>query len=287
MYFLVKTKRMDVGIGVSGLLAFMSRFTTMNSICLDDDDSSATPLFATSIKNASVILTPDALRNDSRGPQHITYKSYHELAYLHPKQFTPDPNVIKDLGLTEGKTFFILRFNAFKAHHDGGESGMSEGQKHSLIQFLLPHGRVFISSEDENPEFEKYKLCIHPEQIHSALYYAKMFVGDSQTMCSEAAVLGTPAFKCNTFAKRLSIPNELENKYGLCYTYKPEEFETMLDNIKQLLKNSTLKKEFHSRRQKMLSDKIDMTAFMLWFVENYPDSKQVMRENTAVQEKFK
>ncbi len=29
----------------------------------------------------------------------------------------------------------------------------------------------------------------------------------------------------------------------------------------------------------MLADKIDVTAFMVWFVENYPASVKVMQEN--------
>ena len=60
-------------------------------------------------------------------------------------------------------------------------------------------------------------MPIPPESIHSLLYYAKMFIGDSQTMTTEAAILGTPALKCNTFAGKLSVPNELEEKYNLCY----------------------------------------------------------------------
>lgn len=287
MYYLVKSKKIDIAVGVSGLISFISKFTQMNSICLDDDDAGVTPLFAKSINNAGAILTPEALKNDDRGSQHITYCGYHELAYLHPIQFTPDPNVVIDLGLDEGEKYFILRFNAFRAHHDGGEHGMDQDQKQKLIQFLLPYGKVFISSEEEKSEFEKYKHGIKPEKIHSVLYYATMFIGDSQTMCSEAAVLGIPALKCNTFAGRLSIPNELEEKYGLCYAYKPKDFNLMLEKAQELLKNPNLRDEFQSRCQKMLSEKIDVSAFMGWFVENYPKSRGVMKKNPEIQYRYK
>ena len=33
--------------------------------------------------------------------------------------------------------------------------------------------------------------------------------------------------------------------------------------------------------------KIDVTAFMVWFVENYPDSVKIMRENSDYQLRFK
>ena len=50
-------------------------------------------------------------------------------------------------------------------------------------------------------------------------------------MTSEAAILGVPALKCNTFAGRLSVPNELEQKYGLCYAYQPCEFDRLYAHV--------------------------------------------------------
>jgi uncharacterized protein len=283
LWRLVVSKKIDIGIGVSGLISFISAWSKMQSICLDDDDSLIAPLFARSIRNADTILTPSALRHDKRGKNHIAYDGYHELAYLHPVNFTPDKNVLKESGLKEGEKFFLLRFNAFKAHHDVGEYGLNTVQKQQLIEILKPHAKVFISSEINDPAFSEYKLNISPEKIHSLMYYAEMFIGDSQSMTSEAAVLGTPALKCNTFAGRLSIPNELENKYELCYSFHPRDFDKMLNKIQELLEKSTLDTEFQARRQKMLSEKIDVTAFMVWFIENYPESIQIMKDDAEFQ----
>jgi len=283
LWRLVISKKIDIGIGVSSLISFISAWSKMQSICLDDDDSSVTPLFARSIRNADAILTPSALSHDSRGPNHICYPGYHELAYLHPNQFTPDPLVLKELGIENNERFFLLRFNAFKAHHDVGEYGLNTVQKQQLIEILKPHAKVFISSEINDPAFSEYKLNISPEKIHSLMYYAEMLIGDSQSMTSEAAVLGTPALKCNTFAGRLSIPNELENKYELCYSFHRRDFDKMLNKIQELLEKPTLETEFQSRRQKMLSEKIDVTAFMVWFIENYPESKKIMKDDAEFQ----
>lgn len=285
MYYLVKSKRIDVGIGVSGLISFMSIITKMNSICLDDDDTDATPLFAKSISKASVILTPSALKNDSRGNHHIAYNGYHELAYLHPNHFTPDPVILQELGVKPGEKYFILRFNTFKAHHDSGEYGLNLEQKQQLIGLLEPYGKVFISTEAEDDKFQDHILNIPPQKIHSVLYYATMLIGDSQTMCSEAAILGTPALKCNTFAGRLSIPNELEEKYGLCYAYKPDEFDALIEKTEELLHQENLHDEWQTRRQKMLVDMIDVTVFMVWFIESYPESMQIMKEKPEYQNK--
>lgn len=41
------------------------------------------------------------------------------------------------------------------------------------------------------------------------------------------------------------------------------------------------------RKENMLSDKIDVTSFMVWFVENYPESAKIMKENPEYQKRFK
>ena len=37
----------------------------------------------------------------------------------------------------------------------------------------------------------------------------------------------------------------------------------------------------------MLADKIDVTAFMVWFIENYPESIKVMKDDPGYQYRFK
>lgn len=48
-----------------------------------------------------------------------------------------------------------------------------------------------------------------------------------------------------------------------------------------------LKEEWEIKHQKMLNDKIDMTAFLIRFAENYPESSVIMKENPAYQNQFK
>jgi uncharacterized protein len=292
--FLFKTIRIvrkikpSLGLGVSMNLPLVSRFTKMESIGFDDDDMVVTPLFAKYANKASVILTPESLAHEGRGENHIAYNGFHELAYLHPNRFVPDSSTYEALGINKGTEYFILRFNSFKAHHDIDQTGMTFDQKKQLIGKLDEKGKVFLSAESEiEPEFNSYKLPSRPEMMHSILAFAKMYVGESQTMTSEAAVLGTPALKCNTFAGRLSVPNELEHKYGLCYSFLPGDFENMLSKIDELLAMPDLKIEWQRRRQQMLCDKIDVTAFLVWFIEKYPESVQIMRADPNFQNQFK
>lgn len=48
-----------------------------------------------------------------------------------------------------------------------------------------------------------------------------------------------------------------------------------------VVSGNALREEFYRRREKMLSDKIDVTAFLTWFIENYPDSATQTRKANA------
>jgi uncharacterized protein len=277
-----------LGVGSSMTNDHVSFLSVMKSIHLSDDDEDIVPLLKKfSYPFSDTILAPDSLLFNSYPEKVIGYSGTHELAYLHPNRFTPDITVLEKAGMAIGQSFFILRFVALQGHHDVGHQGISYEQKKALIELLKPHGRIIITSEKEiEPEFEQYRLPVAPEEIHSLMYYASMFLGDSQTMTSEAAILGVPALKCNTFAGKLSVPNELEQKYGLCYSYQPRDFDKLYYHAKELISSPGLKQEWQYKREKFLADKIDVTAFMVWFIENYPESKRIMKEDPDNQFRF-
>ncbi len=106
-------------------------------------------------------------------------------------------------------------------------------------------------------------------------------------MTSEAAVLGTPAVKCNTFAGRLAVPNELEQKYGLCYSFLPTQQDVFFAKIDELLAMSNLKEEWQKRRQRLLTEKMDYSGFLVWFLEHYPQSRRILARQPDIQSQFK
>lgn len=273
IYKLAKTFKPVVMLGTSVCISHVSRVTKAHSIVFNEDDANVVKTFvALSYPFADTICTPDCLKDDFGG-KHIKYPSYHELAYLHPNHFSPNPKVIEKMGVNKNEKYFIIRFVAFRADHDIGQSGISYSMGKRLINELLRYGKVLITSERLlPPEFEKYRIHIPPYEMHEALYYATMFVGDSQTMTAEAAVLGTPAIRCNTFVGRCSTLEELEHKYGLTYGFLPNDEDKMLDKIMELLNRANLKQEWQEKRERMLKDKIDLTKWMVNFVENYPVS---------------
>jgi hypothetical protein len=286
---LVREHNVNLGIGSSINLAHASKLSQMQSVVFDDDDDEVEPLFTKFAHPfCDALLSPEALLGKRKRKDTIYYAGYHELAYLHPKRFHPDLDILKEAGLQAGENYFVLRFNVFKAHHDIGVQGLSIENKRKLIELLKPHGKIFITTEREiDPEFAEYKIKIEPQKIHSFLYYATMFIGDSQTMTSEAAVLGTPAVRSNSFVGKISYLEEQEHKYGLTYGFLPGETDKLFKKIDELLHMPDPKQEWQKRRKRMLVDKIDVTALMIWFIENYPESTTIMQNNPCYQFTFK
>jgi predicted glycosyltransferase len=286
-YNFLKKYHIDIAIGSSISNVHAAKFTKAISIATTDSDLYAIPLAAKFVYPfADYLMMPDSLAYQNH-PKQICYPGYQELAYLHPNRFEPDPTVLEQCGLKESDTFFILRFTAFKAHHDIGMYGLSKEQKWDLIKLLELYGRVLITSEVNDPEFTPYYINIAPEKIHSLLYYSSMLICDSQTMTTEAAVLGTPAFRCNTFAGKLTVIEEIEKLYDLAYSYHPIHYDWMIRKIESVLHTDDYKSLWKEKRAKMLQDKIDVTAFWVWFVENYPESVKEVKAKDFDFDRFK
>lgn len=283
---LVWSKKIKCGIGCGIVIPHLSALSRMTSFKFDDDDDEVEPLMVKyGHPFSDVVMTPAVIKRKTS--KAIYYHGTKELAYLHPSLFSPDPNVLSKLGLKEGERFFIMRFVAFKGFHDQGQYGLTMERKRKLVNLLLQYGKVFITSERTiEPEFEQYRVSVPAEDMHSLLSYSSLFVGDSQTMTSEAAVLGVPAFKCNTFAGRLSVPN-LYQDYGLCKSYTPDKFDDMYFDIENILARPDPKSEWKTKRDCFLADMINPTAFFTWFIENYPESLETIRQNPDYQFRFR
>lgn len=304
---IARREKCTIAVGSSITLAHIAALSKwslfrkrINAILLDDDDDEVEPLYAKyGHPFADVVLSP---QNTPRVTKKVIYyPAYHELAYLHPNRFTPDPSVLDDAGIhyerdTKGNVvnvepYFVMRFNAFKAHHDVGVVGLTIENKRRMVQLLSQHGKVFITTERNiDEEFQPYQLRVPQDKVHSLLYYATMFVGDSQTMTSEAAVLGTPSIRCNTFVGRIHYLEEEEHRYHLTYGFRPENNEAMFARVNELLAMGTaaLKAEWAKRRAVLLSEKIDYTAFLTYFIESYPQSVEDVRgSDKSFWEKFK
>ena len=223
---------------------------------------------------ADVICTPSCFNYDA-GPKQVRYNGYHELAYLHPNRFTPNPDVLTELGLAEGDPFIIVRFVSWQASHDVGQHGIRD--KVGLVKALEQYGRVLITSEGAlPPELQPYQIRVSPEKLHDLLYYATLYVGEGGTTASEAVMLGTHAIIVSTLSKYCGVRTDL-NQYDLLWISESDEYT--INKAIELLQNVDLKALGRYNRSRLIAEKIDVTALMVWFIENYPESVDVVKEN--------
>ncbi|QKY21938.1 DUF354 domain-containing protein (plasmid) [Halolamina sp. CBA1230] len=222
---------------------------------------------------ADVVCTPAGFDRDV--PNQRRYDGFHELAALHPDRFAPAPDALRDHGVDPGSPYAVVRFVSWSAHHDIGRGGFSLAGKRRLVDRLADHGSVYVTSEAPLPDdLAEYAAPVPPEAMHDLLAFADCYVGDSQTMATEAAVLGTPAVRTNAFVGDGDMSNfrELEQEYGLLRSFAEEA--DAVDCAVQFLRSPPTE-TMERRRQRLLDAKTDVTAFLIDVIEEQAASAGV------------
>ncbi len=262
--------RVDVLVGSTPEVAQVAWLLRRRSVVMAEDDATIVPQFIKAVKPfVDNYLSPVSCNNGELEPATTHYEGFHKLAYLHPNRFTPDPDVV-DKYFPHNETFFLLRFAQLNAYHDVSAKahGINNNIALELIHILSPHGKIYITSERELiPELEKHKLKINPLDIHHIMAFATLYIGDSQSMAVEAAMLGTPSIRFNDFAGKIGVLEELEKKYQLTIGIPSSDPERMYQTIKNLVSTDNLREIYQTRRQRMLEDKIDVATFFSQFIE--------------------
>ena len=267
----------DILLAGSPALAHVSKLLRKPYIYFIDTEHASIAYWLT-YPFSDVICTPSCFKKRINSKKRITFDGYGELAYLHPKYFKPDSSVLEDLGLSKDDKFIIVRFVSWSASHDVGHRWFSFEEGYEFIRHIENYGRVFITSESPLPRnLKQYYLPLQAEKIHHLLYYATMYIGGSGTMATESAILGTPSIHI-TSPTVINLGNfeELEKKYGLMYNF--DDSRKALVKVLELLAKKDLKLEWQRRRRRLLNDKIDVTKFMTWFIEEYPESLYTCKE---------
>lgn len=269
IYSMARRFHPDILTGIHNpCVAHAAQLTGAKSIVFTDTEH-ATIASLVTFPFADVICTPSCFKKDL-GKKQVRYNGYHELAYLHPNCFKPNPAVLSELGIKENDKYIIVRFVSWSASHDIGQRGFDLATKRKLVEEIGKYGRVFITSESPLPEeFKEYRISLPPEKLHDLLYYARMYIGEGGTIATEAAILGTPSILCGTWAQYCGNYEDLSYNYDLVSTYS--EPALALTRALQLIRIEDAKQEWQKKRDKLLADKIDVTQFMVDFIENYPE----------------
>jgi predicted glycosyltransferase len=253
---------------------------------LEDDYKVIKKLALLSYPFTTTILCPEVCKVGRWGKKKVGYKGYMKLAYLHPNVFKPNKDVLKKYSLP--KKYAIIRLAQLTAYHDDGIKGISEGLLISIIA-QLKKNRItpIISAEGKIDErYAPLLLNIEANDMHPILAHAKLLICDSQSMSVEASMLGIPSLRYSSFSGRISVLEELEHHFGLTFGFPISKGDALLSQLETILRMDDFEAIFQHRRQKMLSEKINVSDFLFWFFTNYPESVEAMKYSDEYQLKF-
>ncbi|WIV67616.1 DUF354 domain-containing protein [Natrialbaceae archaeon AArc-T1-2] len=263
----------DVVTAIGGVAASHVGSMTRAKSLVYYDTEHATFVTTLAYPFADVICTPECYRDDL-GPKQVTYPGYHELAYLHPDRFAPDPAVLDAVGLGYEDRYAVVRLSSWQASHDVGHGGVDEPG--AIVDRLEDAGlRVLLAAEGTlPPELESYQFTTSPDRMHDLLAYADVVLSEGATTAAEAAVLGTPAVYVNPLS--LGYTDELGGKYGLLFG-----FHGAKRHVRGLERAASIVEQPRStwvrRRQRLLEDQIDVADLVVQQLETLARSHRTDR----------
>ena len=236
----------------------------------------------------NIFITPINFKK-RLGKNHIKINSYNELAFLHPNQLNTEhyDKLRKNIFGLNIK-IILIRFVSWEASDDRGLKGFSLQQKFQLVEEMKKYGKIIISSEVDLPnELEEFRLesnkCLNNLEMQFIEYCSSIFIGESGAMAAECALMGVPSIFYSQ--KYVGFINELSEKYRLIL--KASNMDDLFMLSESLLNDEHSSEIWDSRLKKLLSENIDLTAFMIWLVKEYPSSYLMLRKNIKVLNRFK
>ncbi len=280
---IIKKEKPDLLIGFGSHYIAQTSFLTKTPAVLFNDtehNGLTRKLYLPFIKT---IITPESYKM-THGKKHITFSGYKELAHLHPKYFpSTSLNIKEKLGIKEEHPYAVLRFIAKSAFHDYNYRGFSETDKLLLVKTLIEQGITPVISAEEkiSKELEKFQINIEPHLIHYVLQNAEVFIGEGATMAAESVILGTPSIY---HYSRFGYLQDLEKNGAL---YHVKNINETLNLLLKITKNSTYQKKAGQAADNIIKNNINLTDYMIWLIENYPKSIDILSNDPDYQFNFK
>lgn len=276
LYQIFKSFNPDITISHSSFyLAQISSLLKVPNITLEDTGNMEQVLLY--LPFTDVILTPDDYQRN-HGSRQIRYHGYHETAYLHPDYKRNDTDFKKIIPDT-----ILLRLVEWTASHDIGHKGISSRLVDEILELPIGKYEIKILSEKPLPDnLNSHQLILPPDQLHDFLKKVRLYIGEGATLATECAFMGIPSVYVNSRSAGVIMAQE---KAGLLYHFKRNE--GVMEKVKELLSDDDSLRSHRLKAEEFLKDKINLTNFLVWFIENYPESKRIMKMNPDYQYRFR
>ncbi len=255
----------------SPYLAVLSHLLGIRCITYDDTDDN--PRLLPFIKKSRYLLSPLTYPHKFH-KGHFQLSTLKELAYLHPDRFIYDSS----------RTGVFFRITRTDSVHHSSASTLNLEMVLKKIQELSQNSSIVLSTEKDLEVWDGPLISrADPINIHRDLANCKIFWGNSATMAAEAAVMGIPAIFVS--AEKFAYISELE-AFGLLFHYHPDDLQSSLEKLDAILEGNPSNSHFKKAQAQLLREKIDMTAFMVWFIEALPESASILEKDPAYARRF-
>lgn len=230
---IVKKNKPDILAAVGGIFSAHAGFLTRTRSVVFYDTEMAKLQNLLTYPFASMVAVPNCYEG-WLPKKNTKYPGLHELSYLSPKYFHASEEIAVKAGIQSNSKNFLIRLVSWSANHDIGDSGWTEALLRRVVELLSDQGNVIISSEDRLPDnLEEYAYRGEPGALHHLLAFCDLYVGESATIASEAAVLGVRSIYAAN-SKR-GYCTYLEKEYGLMTNLHSLHSGSVLACIKQVL----------------------------------------------------
>lgn len=270
----------DMYLGfASSACAITSAVFSKPCILLDDTEHN-TMNHKIYLRFCSCVLTPFYFKKNL-GEKQLYFNAFVEQLYLHSSLYSPQTDVLDKLGVKPNE-YVLVRFISYDAHHDLVAKPLSEDSKRLIVKELSKKYRVFVSHESLPNPYEEFALKIRPEQMHDMEANAKFMITEGATMASESFVLGVPTLYINplhvgnTGIQSATFPDIVINT--------TDEYE--IKNAINKIEKEEVWEKANIIRSTLEYSTINPTEFLIWFIENYPRSKEIIKEDPQYMDHF-
>jgi hypothetical protein len=197
------------------------------------------------------------------GRRQVRFRGFQAQAYLDPRRFHPDLQVLRQCGIEPGQPLAVIRLVSWAAAHDVGRRGSAIEDLRLAAERLSRLARVVISSEGPLPEaLLPWRSPVQADRLHHLLALAGVCVAEGGTVAVEAGLLGTPAVTCNSYEF-----GYLNSMLELGLIRRSDSLAHAMELAEALLREDGLKQRWRERASELFASTDDVLEVMRHTIE--------------------
>jgi len=259
--FFQRKDRVDISICFGPTNAIASWINKIPYLAFEDDIEYKIPFYHANIFATRHIM-PDCIKIKRKNVYH--YKGLKELAYLHPRYFTPNLNEVIKYGIKPNKYAFIRKVANISLNYKNEDNLNS-----FIIKKIKSLGlKILLSLEDKKmKKYYKDDCIILKEPVHdifSLLKYALFTISSGDSMARESCLLGTPTIYIG--GREMAVNNELIN---IGCMFKEDTVDQIINRINYVFDFEVKKKVMKIIEFKIQNEWEDTTSIILKHIKDF------------------